>query len=143
MAKLDRTVTIDAPIEKVFQFVEDPSNFPEVWPSMMEVKDVERLPSGGRKFGWVYKMAGVKLEGTSETIEYEENRRVVSETKGGIQSRFEWSFTPEGDGTTLRVDMEYTVPVPVVGKLAESVIVKMNEREASALVSNIKDRMEV
>ena len=142
MAKLDRSVTIDAPIEKVFQFVEDPSNFPEVWPSMMEVKDVERLPSGGRKFSWVYKMAGVKLEGTSETIEYEENRRIVSETKGGIQSKFVWSFAPEGDGTTLHVDMEYTVPVPVVGKLAESVIVKMNEREASALVSNIKDRME-
>ena len=143
MAKLDRTVTIDAPIEKVFQFVEDPSNFPEVWPSMIEVKDVERLPSGGRTFSWVYKMAGVKLEGTSETVEYEENRMVVSETKGGIQSRFVWSFTPEGDGTTLHVDMEYTIPVPVVGKLAESVVVKMNEREASALVSNIKDRMEV
>ena len=142
MAKLDRTAIIYAPIEEVFKFVEDPVNFPEVWPSMMEVKDVESLPSGGRRFNWVYKMAGVKLEGTSETKEYVENERIVSETEGGIKSKFIWSFTPEGEGTRLHVDIEYTVPVPVVGKLAESAIVKMNEREASALVANIKDRME-
>ena len=109
---------------------------------MVEVSNVETLPGGGHKFSWVYKMAGVKLNGESETVEYEENRSLVSESRGGIQSRFVWSFTPEGDGTKLHVDIEYTVPVPVAGKLAESVIVKMNDREATTLVSNIKDRLE-
>jgi uncharacterized protein YndB with AHSA1/START domain len=142
MAKLEREVIINAPVEKVFQFVATPENFPEVWPSMVDVTDVEALPGGGHKFSWVYKMAGVKLNGESETVEYEENRRMVSETKGGIQSRFVWNFSTEGDGTKLQVDIEYTVPVPVAGKLAEGVVAKMNEREATTLVSNIKDRLE-
>lgn len=142
MAKLERSVMINAPVEKVFQFVEDPANFPEVWPSMVDVSDIEEMPAGGRKFNWVYKMAGMKLEGMSETTAYEQNRRIISETKGGIQSKFVWSFTPEGDGTKLHVSIEYTVPMPVLGKLAEGVIVKMNEREADTLVANIKDRME-
>lgn len=142
MAKLERSVMINAPVEKVFQFVENPTNFPEVWPSMVEVSNIEELASGGRKFNWVYKMAGMKLEGLSETTAYEPNRRIVSETKGGIQSKFVWSFTPEGGSTKLHVDIEYIVPVPVLGKLAEGVIVKMNEREADTLVANIKDRME-
>ncbi len=142
MAKLDREVMINAPVEEVFQFVATPENFPEVWPSMVEVTNVEALPGGGHRFSWVYKMAGVKLNGESETVEYEENSRMVSETKGGIQSRFVWTFSAEGDGTRLNVDIEYTVPVPVAGKLAESVIVKMNDREATTLVSNIKDRLE-
>ncbi|NIS79292.1 MAG: hypothetical protein GTO14_03520 [Anaerolineales bacterium] len=142
MAKIDRTVTINAPVEKVFQFIEEPTNFPEVWPSMVAVKDVEPLPTGGRRFSWVYKMAGLSLEGASETTEYVENQRLVSETKGGIQSKFVWSFAPEGEGTKLHVDIEYTVPVPVLGKLAEGVIVKMNEREAGILLANIKDRLE-
>ena len=37
---------------------------------------------------------------------------------------------------------EYTVPVPLLGKLAESLIVKQNEREAEMLLANVKARME-
>jgi hypothetical protein len=53
-----------------------------------------------------------------------------------------WDYQPENGGTRLTVDIEYTVPVPLVGKLAEAVIVKMNEREADTLFANLKTRME-
>jgi hypothetical protein len=35
-----------------------------------------------------------------------------------------------------------TVPIPLLGKLAEAVIVKMNEREAELVLANLKVRME-
>ena len=53
-------------MEKVFEYVDDAHNLPEIWPSMVEVSDVERLPNGGNKMRWVYKMAGMRFEGTSE-----------------------------------------------------------------------------
>ena len=142
MAKIEKTITIDAPVEKVFGYIDDPTNIPEIWPSMVEIKDVERLPTGGRTFRWVYKMAGMRLVGTSEQVEYIPNRRIVTKTRGGIKSMLTWTFQPEADGTRVTLEAEYTVPVPVLGKLAEALIVKLNEREAELILPNLKAIME-
>lgn len=142
MATLEYSIFINAPVEKVFEYHTDPRNNPEYWPSFEAVKDIEELPSGGKKFGWVYKMAGVKFEGTSETTEFIPNQRYVYESKGGIESTFIYEYKPEGEGTRLSVEIEYTIPVPVLGKLAETIIVKMNEREGETTLANLKDRLE-
>jgi uncharacterized membrane protein len=142
MAKGETTITINAPVDKVFGYVNEPTNLPEIWPSMVEVKDVQRLPNGGNSFGWVYKMAGVRFEGISEDTEYVPNQRVVSKTKGGIESAFTWTFQPEDGGTKLTVEVEYTVPIPLLGKVAEAFIVRQNERELDLLLANLKARME-
>jgi ligand-binding SRPBCC domain-containing protein len=142
MATIKDSIFINAPVEKVFEYHTDPRNNAEYWPSFQTVKDIEELPSGGTKFGWVYKMAGVKLEGTSETTEFIPNERYVVESKGGVESTFIYEYKPEGDGTRLSVEVEYAVPVPVLGKLAETIIVKMNERESKTVLANIKDRLE-
>ena len=47
-ARIEKTITINAPVEKIFSYVEEPTNLLEYWPSMVEVKDVEPLPNGGR-----------------------------------------------------------------------------------------------
>jgi uncharacterized protein YndB with AHSA1/START domain len=48
MAKLEKSITINAPAEKVFGYINVPTNLPEIWPSMVEAKDVQRLPNGGK-----------------------------------------------------------------------------------------------
>ena len=142
MAKVEKTITINAPVEKVFSYVEEPTNLPEIWPSLVEAKDVQRLPNGGTSFRWVYKMAGVRFEGTSEDTDYVANQRVVSKTKGGIESTVTWTFQPEAGGTKVTYEAEYTVPIPLLGKLAEAFIVKQNEGEAELILANLKARME-
>jgi uncharacterized membrane protein len=143
MAKVEKTITINAPVEKVFEYVDDAYNLPEFWPSVVAVSDVERLPNGGSAHRWVYKMAGMRFEGTSEDIEYIANQRIVTKTRGGIESTHVWLFEPADGGTKLTTETEYKVPVPVLGKLAEAVIVKLNENEADVLLANLKARMEV
>jgi len=142
MAKITRDILINAPVEKVFKYHSDPTNQPEYWPSMLEVKNIKELPGGGKKYRWVYKMAGIRLEGSTETTEFVENERIVTQTKGGVESTFIYQYKPEGEGTRLSLEMEYKVPVPVLGKLAEAFIVKVNEREADTVLSNLKDRLE-
>jgi len=142
MAKVEKAITINAPVEKVCGYINEPTNLPEIWPSMVEVKDVQRLPNGGTSFRWVYKMAGMRFEGTTEDTEYVPNQRVVSKSTGGIESTFTWTFQPEDGGTKLTVEVEYTVPIPLLGKLAEAFIVKQNEREAELLLANLKAKME-
>jgi len=142
MKKIVKTDTIKAPAEKIFDYISEPSNLPEIWPSLVEVKDVQRLPDG-TKFRWVYKMAGIHLEGTTENVESIANQRIVSKTKGGVESTQTWMFQPEGDGTKVTFEVEYTVPIPVLGKLAEAIIVKMNEHEGGVILANLKSRMEI
>ena len=143
MAKSEKTITINAPVEKVFSYIGAGTNLPEIWPSLVEVTDVKRLPNGGHSDRFVYKMAGIRLEGTGEDIEYIPNQRIVTKTTGGAESTQTWLFQPEAGGTKVTFKVEYTVPVPVLGKLAEVIIVKMNEREGDLLLANLKARMEV
>ena len=49
---------------------------------------------------------------------------------------------PEDDGTKVTFTAEYTVPIPVLGKLAEAIIVRMNDHEGDIVVANLKARME-
>ncbi len=143
MAKLTKTITINAPAEKIFGYMTDPTNLPEIWPSLVEVRDVKQLPEGvGSSYRWVYKMAGMRFEGTTETIEYVPNQRTVLKDRGGIESTRTTTFEPQDGGTKVTAEVEYTVPIPLLGKLAEAFILSLNEREAETVLANLKARME-
>ena len=77
-----------------------------------------------------------------ETAQGPENERLVVENKAGIPSIFTWTFAPHESGTTLNMEVDYTIPVPVLGKLAEAVVLKRNEREADLWMQNIKEAVE-
>ena len=142
MAKIIKTVTIDAPIEQVFGYVEEPANVPEYWPSVIEVKDVESLPGGGFKYRWVYKMAGVRFEGGTETTEFIVNERTVSENTGGVSGNVTWTYASEAGKTKVTFEAEYIVNVPLIRKLAESFVAKLNEQEAEVILATVKAQME-
>ncbi len=142
MAKIVKTITIGAPIEKIFGYVEDPANVPEYWPSVTEVKDVESLSGGGFKYRWVYKMAGVRFEGGTETTEFIVNERTVSQNSGGVSGPVTWTYRSEAGKTKVTFEAEYIVHVPLLSKLAESFLVKLNSQEAGAILANVKAKME-
>lgn len=142
MPQIDESALINAPVSQVFAYLEDPHNRPEFWPSLIEVSEVEALPEGGSTFKWVYKMAGVRSDGTTETIEYAANERMVDVNKGGIPSTITWGVAPEDGKTRLTFHITYDVNLPVLKKLAQSFLVRMNEQEAKTLVANIKAKME-
>ena len=53
------------------------------------------------------------------------------------------SEVTDESGTKLGFDVDYTIPVPVLGKLAEKAVFKRNQREAQMSTENIKERLEV
>ena len=143
MAEVAKSIIVDATAEKIFGYINVPTNLPEIWPSMLEATDVQRLPNGGNSFRWTYKMAGMRFKGTSEDTEVIENQRVVSDSKGGIRSVITWILEPEARGTKATFRAEYTVPIPLLDKLAEAFIVKLNEHEVEVILANLKARMEI
>jgi len=141
MPRINNSTHINAPVEKVFAYVTDPMNTPEWMVSMSEVTDV--TGSGvGQHAHWKYKMIGIPLHGESTITEQVPNERAVTKSKGGITSTFTWTFAPDEGGTKLDLEIDYSIPVPVLGKLAEKLVLKRNEREMGMNAQNIKERLE-
>jgi uncharacterized protein YndB with AHSA1/START domain len=142
MPKISKSIIIDAPVEEVFSYVEEPANLPEYWPSVLEIKDVEELPSGGARMTVVYKMAGVRFDIESECAEFVRNQRTVYQSEGAVSSTLIWTYEPHDGGTRVTVENEYTLKMPVLRKLGESFLTRVNETEAEAILANLKAKME-
>lgn len=141
MPKISNSINISAPVEKVFGYVSDPMSALEWFVGMTEVKDV--TGSGvGQHYHWKYTMIGVPFQGETTLTEHVPNERTFSESKGGITSTFTFTFAPHETGTKLGLEIDYTIPVPVLGKLAEKLVFKRNQREAAMSMENIKERLE-
>jgi len=143
MEKIRRTVHVEAPPSKVYGYLLDPRNLPEIWPSMVEITDLKTTPEGtplGNDF--TYKMAGVKFHGHTEIGDLERDRRIVWRSEGGIKSTIRWTFAPHGNGTDIIDEVEYELPENLLTRLAAPFVRRINEHEADACVQNLKVRME-
>ena len=96
----------------------------------------------GQRFSWTYKMIGIPFKGETDVAEYIPSELIVYETTGGIASTWTWQFKPMDSGTQLQLAVEYTIPVTVLGKVAELVVLRRNEREVDMAINNIKEKLE-
>ena len=140
MAKVEKEVWVEAPIEKIFGYINELSNLPEFWPSLIEIRDVQSLPNGGYSARWVYKMLGMRFEGAAEYTQIVPNRFFVIKTKGGINSTISWTVRSQENKTRVTLTIDYKIPVPLLGKLAEAIVLKMNDHEADLIMTNLQAR---
>jgi len=103
---------------------------------------METIRGVGQNFKWKYKMAGVLIEGESTVTELVPNKRMGFQTKGAVASDWLLVVDAKDGGTEVELNIEYTIPVPVLGKVAEKLVLKRNEREADLAMENIKMIME-
>jgi len=142
MRTAEQTIHIDAPVERVFQYVRQPENLPPIWPSMLSVDNVVTHDDGTRSFDWVYKMAGIRFHGHSDPVEVKENELSVMRSESGIPSLWRWSYSGEDGGTRLHVKVEYDIPSKVLKAFAEPLVAKLNQHELHVLLENLKTVME-
>jgi hypothetical protein len=59
-----------------------------------------------------------------------------------IHSTFAYGVESHEEGTTLTLEVEYSVPIPVLGKLAEHIAARRNAREFELALINVKETLE-
>ena len=87
-------------------------------------------------------MIGVHFKGEAEVTEEIPNKRYVFTTKGGIKSNWVWTLEEEDGGTRLQLVVEYAVPMPVLGRMAERVVIRLNHGEAKLAMYKLKENIE-
>jgi len=141
MASWKNSIIIHAPPDRVFAYLDEPSKLPEWLPSMVEIRNV--IGSGaGQQQEWTYKMAGLLLRGQATVVEHVASKSAVHQTIGMISSTFGYAVEPHEEGTELTLEVEYSVPIPVLGKLAEHLVLRRNARDFEIGLENVKDLME-
>ena len=139
-----RDIRVDTPVERVFDFLADPNNLPEVWPNIFEVKNVKKSKDHeGFNFNWAYKMSGLPFEGKCETIEYTPYERLVVKSNKTLDSTITWRFQPMGRETHVTLKFEYQIPSSLLKRIKEEIVIQENEHEVEALLQNIKSRLEL
>jgi len=142
MIVVKRDIVINAPLERVFAYVSEPTTMSEWMPGLVEVRVV--LGTGaGQQFEWTCKMAGLLLRGQSTVVEFVPNERSVHQSIGTIGGIWTYAVEPHDAGTLFTIEAEYDIPVPVLGKVAEQLAVKRNTRDLEAALLNVKDTLEI
>ena len=134
----ERSMTIDQPIESVFDYIADPLHFVPIWPGLVEIKHVQSLPTGGYQFDYVYYLAGMRFEGMGEFVEFVPKTHIVCKLTGGIEGTLTFKFEPAVLATTVFFTVAYTVPTALLTKLPEVAFTELSVHEIDCLLANMK-----
>jgi uncharacterized protein YndB with AHSA1/START domain len=141
MPYVEHAVDIAAPPEAVFSVIaHQPERQPQWWPSFILQERITPPPTTlGSRSRYIYNMMGIRLKGEHEVIDYVEGQRLVVKTISGLDSIFEFTFEPDGEGTRLWVRVNYTLPGSVLGQLLNRLTIESkNERDLADALSNLK-----
>lgn len=134
------TIHVDADIDTVFEFMDDPHNHAAVTPRLTDVRDIERLENGGKQLSFTYRMAGIGVDGDLVQTVHEPNERMRFEMRGRLEGTIDLVFEAAGDGTELTYAAEYDLPDSVFTSLGEPVIRRFNERQLRATLENVAEQ---
>jgi len=139
MAEIHKSTTVAAPVEKVFEIVDDPANFPRYVPNVHEVADVRRSDGRmGDSFRVIYKVLGVTFDEKFTVTDYERPNRIKSTFSGGMTGTFAWTFEPHGAGSKVNVDIDYQLAGGPLGKAIDSLMLqRVNEKTIEDTLQNL------
>lgn len=135
------SIVVHAAPEKVFAYVDDPMALSEWIPGLVEVRNVVGTGEGQEE-EWTYKLVGLLLRGQAIVVEYVPNKCAVHQTIGMAYGTVGYAVEPHSEGTTLTLEIEYEIPIPVLGKLAEHLTIQRNSREFELALTNVKELLE-
>jgi len=156
-------VHVDAPIDRVFEFIEEPRNHVKVTPGLLAMETTRERSTGsllpevlsgdGNDGGWrgsyVYKLTGVRLEGTISEVERDSPSRIVCDLSGAIEGRIrariegEDGSDPASDGGTIvAYDIEYDLPGAVLAAVPEAEATAYVRRDLETSLENLKTHLE-
>lgn len=137
-------VDIDAAIEDVFDYMDEPAHQADITPSLTRSEFVERLPNGGSRATYTYRILGVSFTGEVRATDYVPPKRIVWTMDGDLRGTIRWYFaTDSSHQTTVTYSATYALPGPsVVRPLLAPLVRRYNEREVRALLRQLREQME-
>lgn len=108
MSRIEKRVQIDESTERVFAYVAEPVKSPEVWPGLLEVREVHHLLGDVHYARWLYKLTGL-FDVHDIRVEYEADQRALIRDPHEFDLVMTLSYQPDtACGPHLALDGDYT-----------------------------------
>src|SRR5215468_631123 len=100
MPQVEFSIDIQASPAAVFGLIADqPERISEWWPTFELQQRVTPPPTGvGSISRYTYNMMGIRIKGEHQVLQMEGDRHLVVRTLSGIDSMFDFSLAPIGEG---------------------------------------------
>ena len=145
--KIERSITIAAPPERVYDLVMDPTRLRD-WVTIHH--DLEDAPRGplkqGSKLTQCLKIAGRKFHVRWTVVENDPCRHVVWEGRGPVTSHarvvYRFGSEGDGDGTNFSYTNEYDLPGGPLGRVAGRAVSRITQKELEGSLRRLKALVE-
>lgn len=144
MPRIQKAATVNAPVDRVFQAIDDPEMMERYVPSVTKVSDVERTDARlGDTFRVTYEMLGIHFDQHFTYSEYDRPRKIAAGFTGAMTGTMRCQLEPLDTGTHVTLEIDYQMPGGVLGKAANRLVAeRMNEQTAERMLENIKAQVE-
>lgn len=148
MPRIESSIIINAPRERVIAVSRDNEAFPEYMTDVQALKVLEKSDDELRIVSdWVGLVPkfGVKVHWVEEDVWDLSEGTCTFRQLSGDYDQFEgvWKFTAEAEGVT-RFDswLEYRLEIPLVGALINTIVQKTMQNNLNSTLKAIKERSE-
>lgn len=136
--RIEQSITINQPIEQVFQVVSTPSTYPQWGKDMSQAEQTSGGPMGqGATFRYVSNLRGNDVEMNCEVTQYQPPRAFTYQTVSGmISSTLSFILEPVAGGTKVNLILDAEPGGPM--KLAGPLMSRTMKKTASESLDNLK-----
>lgn len=144
-------MTIDAPVEKVLEFVEDPENLAKCAPTVQGVVEVrQNRRRVGNSFRLTYRVLGMPLNEEFCVIGFEPPRRHTPHRRfqmwqtfhGHVRGIFSWTLEAEGNQTYASLDAAYQLMCGVFGRALDALLIERAiKKNVDQMLENMKRQL--
>jgi len=144
MTKIERTIKIKAPVEKVFDFVSNYQNWSAFYEGISDVTPITKNTlSSGSKFIYKTKVMGIQFTVGTEFCDFVKNEGWTGRSFKGVPHRTEWIFKDEGGFTKFTHSVDYKLPLYYGGNMFDQLFMKSAwVKIIQGSLQNLKSKLE-
>lgn len=140
MTSVEASVDIRAPLAEVFAYASDWHKWEDWWEGVSDFQPTtERTRGNGTRYAYKAWIAGIMLNLEAEIHEFAEDVGWKAVGTKGVPHKTQWVFEEHGDQTRLTYKLEYALPIPVLGPLLDTLLMRPGwRRRLKKSLENLK-----
>lgn len=145
MVRIVDSITVPAPAEQVYQFMDASIRMIELTPGMRKSDDNGDDASKGKesKVEYTYDVTGIPIRGVVEITETKQNRKVTYSLSGPMPGTFTWTFTPMDGQTKVDLEAEYGTQTPIPDNVLAFFTKAYNENNIKVMLERLRDQFKM
>lgn len=145
MPRVESSITINGPLDKVYECAKDIERFPEFMPDVKDVKIIER--DGSRVISeWSAYIPDFKMtvKWTEEDLWNDEAKTCDFKLVKGDYAAYsgKWTFAEEDGMSRFDSVVEYDYNIPLIGGLIQGLVQRKVQENVDQILQSVKKKVE-